>query len=115
MKLDSKLDAKTIAGLKLPDGKDEEIFWDGELEDYGCRLRRNDSGKIRKSLVVQYRRGARLLATARECGVVTAIRARRRPAKATVSLSADRRAVLPTRDRVLSDQELVAVWSAAWR
>jgi integrase len=59
MKLDGKLDAKTIASLKLPDGKAEEIFWDGELEDYGCRLRRNDSGKVRKSLVIQYRRAGR--------------------------------------------------------
>jgi integrase len=59
MKLDTKLDAKTIASLKLPDGKDEEIFWDGELEDYGCRLRRNDSGKVRKTLIIQYRRAGR--------------------------------------------------------
>src|SRR5262245_9356498 len=59
MKLDCRLDAKTIASLKLPGGKDEEIFWDGELEDYGCRLRRNDSGKVRKTLVIQYRRVGR--------------------------------------------------------
>lgn len=59
MKLNRKLDAKTIAGLKLPDGKAEEIFWDGEFEDYGCRLRHNDSGKVRKTLVVQYRRAGR--------------------------------------------------------
>jgi integrase len=59
MKLNTKLDAKTIAGLKLPDGKAEEIFWDGELEDYGCRLRHNGSGKLRKTLVVQYRRAGR--------------------------------------------------------
>jgi integrase len=59
MKLDCKLDAKTITSLKLPDGKDEEIFWDGELEGYGCRLRRNESGKVRKTLVVQHRRASR--------------------------------------------------------
>jgi integrase len=59
MKLDCRLDGKTIASLKLPDGKDEEIFWDGELENYGCRLRRNDSGKVRKTLVVQHRRASR--------------------------------------------------------
>src|SRR5262249_1905084 len=59
MKLDTKLDAKTIASLKLPDGKDEEIFWDGELEDYGCRLRRNNKGKTRKTLIIQYRRAGR--------------------------------------------------------
>ena len=59
MKLDGKLDTKTIAGLRLPDRKDEEIFWDGELENYGCRLRRNKSGKIRKTLVIQHRRGGR--------------------------------------------------------
>jgi integrase len=59
MKLDTKLTDKTIADLRLPDGKDEEIFWDGELEDYGCRLRRNLKGKVRKTLVVQYRRAGR--------------------------------------------------------
>jgi integrase len=59
MKLDCKIDTKTLASLKLPDGKDEEIFWDGELEGYGCRLRRNDSGKVRKTLVVQHRRASR--------------------------------------------------------
>jgi integrase len=59
MKLDTKLTDKIVAGLSLPDGKDEEIFWDGELEDYGCRLRRNLKGKVRKTLVVQYRRAGR--------------------------------------------------------
>src|SRR5262249_15284732 len=207
------------------DGKDEEIFWDGELEDYGCRLRRNLKGKVRKTLVVQYRRAgrspritlgtaevlgaeqgrraakkllarialgegpqaektarrsagkvtfraladehlsakqptvrprtfvesqrylcgpyfkalhslpvdqitrkdvaARLLAIARECGVVTAIRARSHlsglfawgiaqglmgtnPAVGAAQLKPP-----PTRDRVLDDRELAAVWSAA--
>jgi len=59
MKLDAKLTDKIIAGLSLPDGKDEEIFWDGELEVYGCRLRRNLKGKVRRTLVVQYRRVGR--------------------------------------------------------
>jgi integrase len=59
MKLDTKLTDKIIASRSLPDGKDEEIFWDGELEDYGCRLRRNLKGKVRKTLVVQYRRAGR--------------------------------------------------------
>src|SRR5262249_60412075 len=94
MKLDRKLDAKTIAGLKLPDGKNEEIFWDGELEDYGCRLRRNDSGKLRKSLVVQYRRGGRspriTLGTAEILGAEQGRRAAKKR-RARISLGEDQK------------------------
>jgi integrase len=55
MKLDRRLDAKTVAGLKLPQGKNEEIFWDPDLENYGCRVRASGNA-VRKSFVVQYRR-----------------------------------------------------------
>ncbi len=49
-----KLDAKTVATLTLPDGKDDEIFWDAELENFGVRLRRRRGGFFRK-YVAQYR------------------------------------------------------------
>jgi integrase len=55
MKLDHRLDDKTVAALKLPAGKNEEIFWDPELENYGCRLRASGTA-VRKTYVVQYRR-----------------------------------------------------------
>jgi integrase len=55
MKLDHRLDDKTVAGLKLPAGKNEEIFWDPELENYGCRLRVSGTA-VRKTYVIQYRR-----------------------------------------------------------
>src|SRR5262249_36251341 len=118
MKLDSKLDAKTMAGLKLPDGKDEEIFWDGELEDYGCRLRRNDSGKVRKSLVVQYRRGGRspriTLGTAEVLGAEQGRRAAKKML-ARISLGEDPQAEKTARRsadkltfRALADEHLIA-------
>jgi integrase len=50
-----KLDARTIAGLALARGKDEEFCWDTELEGYGLRLRRRSDGSLRRSWVAQYR------------------------------------------------------------
>jgi integrase len=92
VKLGTKLDAKTIASLRLPDGKDEEIFWDGELEDYGCRLRCNDSGKVRKTLVIQYRRAGRSPRTTLGAAEVLGAEQGRRAAKkllAQIALGGD--------------------------
>jgi integrase len=51
-----KLDAKTVAGLKLPDGKDEEINWDEDLSGFGLRLRRARGGnRVNRTWVAQYR------------------------------------------------------------
>ena len=47
MKLDHRLDDKTVAGLRLPEGKNDEFFWDPELEGYACRLRASGTA-IRK-------------------------------------------------------------------
>ena len=58
MKLEVKLDAKTIASLTLPAGKLDEIFWDGELPGFGYRLRRLGD-RVEDSYVVQYRSGGR--------------------------------------------------------
>jgi integrase len=57
MKLADKLTAKVIAKLELPEGKDEELFWDAKLEGYGYRMRR--SGAC--AYVVQYRHAGRSL------------------------------------------------------
>jgi integrase len=50
-----KLTATTIAGLTLPDGKREDIFFDESLACFGVRMR--SSGH--KSFVVQYARGGK--------------------------------------------------------
>jgi integrase len=49
-----KLDSKTIAGLKLPDGKNDIIYWDQDLSGYGYRLRRSGD-KVRGTFIAQYR------------------------------------------------------------
>ena len=46
-----RLDAKTIATLDLPPGKDDHIEWDSDLAGFGLRLRQG--GK--RVWVVQYR------------------------------------------------------------
>ena len=49
-----KFDAKTVARLKLPDNKKEEIYWDEELPGFGLRLRAIGDRVVRTWLV-QYR------------------------------------------------------------
>jgi len=54
-----KLDAKTIATLRLPPGKHDHVEWDDGLSGFGLRLRLGKD-RVRKSWVVQYRpRGSR--------------------------------------------------------
>jgi Arm DNA-binding domain len=53
-----KLDAKTVGGLTLPGGKDDVIHFDDELAGFGFRLRRSGD-RVRRSWVIQYRRGRR--------------------------------------------------------
>jgi integrase len=50
-----KLDAKTVAALRL-DGKTDAIFFDDALTGFGFRLRAGAGGKILRTWVVQYRR-----------------------------------------------------------
>src|SRR6516225_7293600 len=53
-----RLDAKTVAGLKLPAGKDDHLEWDDELAGFGVRLRASG----RRAWIVQYRpAGSRLI------------------------------------------------------
>jgi integrase len=54
-----KLDAKTIATLRLPPGKHDHVEWDDDLPGFGLRLRLGKD-RVRRSWVVQYRpRGSR--------------------------------------------------------
>ena len=50
-----KLDAKTVATLKLG-GKNDAIHFDGEMAGFGFRLRLGAGGKVLRSWVVQYKR-----------------------------------------------------------
>ena len=50
-----KLDAKSIAALKL-DGKNDVIVFDDSMPGFGYRLRRSSGGKVLRSWVVQYKR-----------------------------------------------------------
>ena len=55
--MDSKqitLDRETVAGLRLDDGKSDQIIFDSEMKGFGFRLR-SDGGQLRKSWIVQYR------------------------------------------------------------
>jgi integrase len=55
-----KLDAKTVAGLELPGGKDDYIWFDGSLSGFGYRLRRRQrDGRVRATWVAQYRANGR--------------------------------------------------------
>ena len=49
-----RLDRETVAGLKLDDGKSDQIIFDSEMTGFGFRLR-SDGGQLRKSWIVQYR------------------------------------------------------------
>ena len=53
-----KLDAKTIAGLKLPDSKPDAIHFDDSLPGFGLRVRASGD-EVRRSWIVQYRRAGR--------------------------------------------------------
>jgi integrase len=53
-----KLDTKTIAGLALAKGRNEDFAWDTELEGFGFRLRRG-AGGLRRTYVAQYRSSGR--------------------------------------------------------
>jgi integrase len=50
-----KVDAKSVAALKLVD-KDDVIYFDDSMPGFGFRLRRGAGGKVLRSWVVQYKR-----------------------------------------------------------
>jgi integrase len=51
------LTAKAVAGLDLPPGKDDAIFFDDAVIGFGVRLRRSADGSISRTWIAQYRRG----------------------------------------------------------
>src|SRR5262245_22844564 len=86
-----RLDAKTVAGLRL-DGKTDAIFFDDAIPGFGFRLRLGAGGKLLRSWVVQYRHaGASRRVLLGSAEVLTAERARAaaREALAKVALGKD--------------------------
>jgi integrase len=53
-----KLNAKTVARLTLPDGKDDHIEFDDDLPGFGFRIRRSGN-RVRKTWIAQYRASGR--------------------------------------------------------
>jgi integrase len=51
------LDRKTVAEQTLPTGKTFELYWDDTLKGFGFLIRKDASGAIARSFVVQYRFG----------------------------------------------------------
>jgi integrase len=49
-----KLNQRNVAGLKLPDGKTDKIYFDDDLKGFGLRLR-SDGGGLRRIWIAQYR------------------------------------------------------------
>jgi integrase len=49
-----ELDRATVAGLKLVEGKTDQIFFDTDMKGFGFRMRR-DGARLRRSWIVQYR------------------------------------------------------------
>jgi len=86
-----KLDAKTIAGLMLPDDKVDRIFFDEELPGFGYRLRKCGN-RLQRSWVAQYRaHGRTRRSTVGQAGKLTPGQARDAARKllATVELGGD--------------------------
>jgi integrase len=54
-----KLDARTVAALDLPEGKDDIIHFDETLKGFGCRVRRQRDCRVLRTWVAQYRANGR--------------------------------------------------------
>jgi integrase len=86
-----KLDAKTVAGLNLPDGKTDAIHFDSALAGFGFRLRASGN-EVRKSWIAQYRRAGatrRLLLGSAEVLTADQARAAAKKVLAAVALGED--------------------------
>jgi integrase len=53
-----KITARSVAGLKLPEGKNDAIYFDDDMPGFGIRLRVSGA-QIRRSWVAQYRSSGR--------------------------------------------------------
>src|SRR5262249_24693646 len=58
MAMKTKITAKLVNELTLPQGKTEEVYWDGDPPGFGLRLRRRDhaDGEMTRTWIVQYKR-----------------------------------------------------------
>src|SRR5262245_25634528 len=86
-----KLDAKTVAGLNLPDGKTDAIHFDSALPGFGFRLRTSGT-EVRKSWIAQYRRAGatrRMLLGSAEVLTADQARAAAKKVLAAVALGED--------------------------
>jgi len=54
----TKISAKVIDALTLPEGKTEEVYWDTDPPGFGLRLRRREGadGEMTRTWIVQYKR-----------------------------------------------------------
>lgn len=86
-----RLDAKTVTGLKLPDGRSDVIHFDSALPGFGFRLRASGN-EVRKSWVVQYRRAGgtrRMLLGSAEVLTAEQARAAAKKSLAAIALGQD--------------------------
>jgi integrase len=86
-----RLDAKTVTGLRLPDGKADVIHFDSALPGFGFRMRASGN-EVRKSWVVQYRRAGgtrRMLLGSAEVLTVEQARAAAKKTLAAIALGED--------------------------
>jgi integrase len=86
-----KITARTIAGLKLPGGKNDAIYFDDDMPGFGIRLRVSGA-QVRRSWVAQYRsfgRTRRVLLGSAELLNVEQARAAAKKVLARVTLGHD--------------------------
>ena len=86
-----RLDAKSVTGLKLPNGKADVIHFDSALPGFGFRLRASGN-EVRKSWVLQYRRAGgtrRMLLGSAEVLTAEQARASAKKTLAAIALGQD--------------------------
>jgi integrase len=104
-----RLDTKTTAGFRLPNGKAEQFHWDDELRGFGFRLRQR-GGRLHRTWIVQYRasgRTRRATLGAAEVLLAPEARAAARKLLAGVALGGD-----PQRERAAERQAQVRTFAA---
>jgi integrase len=95
-----KLDHKTVAALRLSEGKADVIHFDDAMPGFGYRLRASTGGDVRRSWIVQYRRAGasrRLLLGSAEVLNADQARAAAKKALAEIALGGDPQAEKATR------------------
>src|SRR5262245_23265302 len=111
-----KINSRTVAALKLPANAADVIHFDSDLTGFGVRLRRGADRKVRKSYVVQYRRGRQTRRIKLDAGgALTAEQARTaaKPILAKVALGDDPQAERHERRSARSLRSVVDEYLAA--